>query len=628
MMNDEDQQDVVDEAEEVEELSPDVSGEPQAVKSSGRMGAQGRGGKNARRQSGRGGKTNRPQARPRGRKEEAADPEGMRAIPTPTVGFPLWVKFAIPTAVIIAALLVLQGFLTSQQMLKELDIQINKRGADLAATVAEQVPESLWNSILPPGHDVARHGELPPRMLEEVTREARVALEKEWNAKLAAIVNNSVKTSGSGRKEIRDILVIDYKKGSEGVGEAYLRASAGGQQTKIATNSEGFKLGEVRIYSGRLEGEAVREFRIPVSRGGIEMENVLTPGYTGWVSVFLDAQAIEDITNKTKRNIYIITILGSIAAVVVIVLIATLFTRPIRQLQIDMALVASGNLEHKTSIDTNDEIGALAAVFDVMTDNLKMAQDQEADRKALERELSIATEIQENLLPQRVPDIPGFDIHRYYASAKEVGGDYYDFLILNQRHLGIVVADVSGKGIPGSMVMTMVRSLLRLASVNNLSPSDTFKRVNRILHRDIRRGMFVTAIYMVLDIVDKKLRVASAGHNPLVVFRAESNTVELVKPKGIALGFDRGPIFDANIREVEIELKPGDRIVAYTDGVNEAMDGNEEEFGDDKFYELVREHASRSSSEFTQFIVEALNKHRGDADQSDDITLATLAVQK
>ncbi|MDF1666841.1 MAG: SpoIIE family protein phosphatase, partial [Planctomycetota bacterium] len=348
----------------------------------------------------------------------------------------------------------------------------------------------------------------------------------------------------------------------------------------------------------------------------------------GWASVFLDAAAIEQVRKKTNKDILIITIIGAIVSVIIIVLIATIFTQPIRQLQADVTKVAEGNLGHRTSVATNDEIGALATVFDVMTSNLRAAQAQEADRKAIERELSIANEIQNKLLPDRIPQIPGFDINRFYESAKEVGGDYYDFLVIDQRHLGIVVADVSGKGIPGSMVMTMVRSLLRLASVRNFSPADTFKKVNRILAKDIRRGMFVTAIYMVLDIVDKKLKVASAGHNPLVVYRADSGKVELVKPKGIALGFDKGPIFDSHIREVEIELRPGDRITAFTDGVNEAMDKNEEEFGDERFYELVRQTAQLNSEEFIDKIIAAIAQHRGDFEQSDDITLATLSVLK
>ena len=302
--------------------------------------------------------------------------------------------------------------------------------------------------------------------------------------------------------------------------------------------------------------------------------------------------------------------------------------RPIRALEGDIALVAEGNLDHETIVRSGDEIGALAHTFNIMTRNLKAAQQHAADRKAIERELAIATEIQTKLLPERIPQIPGLDIHSFYLSAKEVGGDYYDFIVIDQTHLGIIVADVSGKGIPGSMVMTMARSLVRLASVRNISPADTFKKVNRILAKDIRRGMFVTSIYMVLNVKTHELKVASAGHNPLVVFRAESGEYELVKPQGIALGFDKGTIFDNHIQEVELQLKPGDRICAYTDGVNEAMDPQSEEFGDERFYNLVKQHARLSSKDFVNAIVAEVEAHRAGGEQSDDITITTLAVMK
>ena len=198
--------------------------------------------------------------------------------------------------------------------------------------------------------------------------------------------------------------------------------------------------------------------------------------------------------------------------------------------------------------------------------------------------------------------------------------------MIDQAHLGIIVADVAGKGIPGAMVMTMARSLVRLASVRNVSPGDTFKKVNRILAKDIRRGMFVTSAYMVLNVKTRTLKVASAGHNPVVLYRAKSGQNELLKPKGIALGFDKGTIFDNNIQETEVQLEPGDRLVTYTDGVNEAMNNESEEFGDDRFYTLVKDHARKSSKEFVEALVRELDAHRGDAEQSDDITIVTLSV--
>jgi len=590
-----------------------------------KAGKSGKSGKAAKSKAIKGQKTAVTKKRKRGaRSEDSA--AVLEPIPQVNVGFPIWLKFAIPTAIIMAALLVLEGFLVSGLSLKELDTQINKRGIDLVSSLASSAPKDFWDKSAPEGFEPGE--EVPARISEQFNAELRRKLANKWNRDLKQFAETSKQDDGS--QDIIAALLIDYDKA---MGKGEVRAGSNERQgVSLSTSGTPSTERGVKIFKGMYGGRPVREFRKKIMQSGVQVEDMLKESEGdgakfGWASIFLDAQAIQEVRSRTFRSILMITIVGAIAAVIFTLIIAAILTKPVRRLQSDMEIVASGDLDHRTVVASNDEIGALAQVFSVMTRNLATAQQKEANQKALERELSIATEIQQKLLPERIPEIPGLDIDRYYEAAKEVGGDYYDFLVIDQRHLGIVVADVSGKGIPGSMVMTMVRSLLRLASVRNFSPADTFKKVNRILAKDIKRGMFVTAIYMVFDIVDRKLKVASAGHNPLVVYRAATKSCQLVKPQGIALGFDKGPVFDTNIKEVEIELKPGDRLVAYTDGVNEAMDADEEEFGDDHFYELIRQHADLNSTDFVAKIMQAIRKHRGGAEQSDDITIATLAVR-
>jgi serine phosphatase RsbU (regulator of sigma subunit) len=137
-----------------------------------------------------------------------------------------------------------------------------------------------------------------------------------------------------------------------------------------------------------------------------------------------------------------------------------------------------GLLKHKTSGEALDDV----------------------EQKMLEHELAIAEELQANLLPRRLPQVPGYDINAYYRPSREVGGDYYDFIEIDEDHLGIVVADVSGKGIPGSIVMTETRALMKSEGARTMSPADVLIRVNRVLHEDIKRGMFVTMFYMVVSL--------------------------------------------------------------------------------------------------------------------------------
>jgi sigma-B regulation protein RsbU (phosphoserine phosphatase) len=247
----------------------------------------------------------------------------------------------------------------------------------------------------------------------------------------------------------------------------------------------------------------------------------------------------------------------------------------------------------------------------------------DVERKMLEHELAIAEELQANLLPRKVPQIPGYDVSAYYRPSREVGGDYYDFIEIDPDHLGILVADVSGKGIPGSIVMTETRALVKSEAVRTLSPAETLIRVNRVLYNDIKRGMFVTVFYMILSLQKAVLSVVSAGHNPMVLWRKASNTCHLVNPNGLALGIDKGPLFEKTLKEQKIQLFKGDRFTLYTDGVIEAMNDRHEQFGQNRFYLRVKQLADKSSSEFLSLLVQEVEAHQGSAPQHDDITVVT-----
>ena len=247
----------------------------------------------------------------------------------------------------------------------------------------------------------------------------------------------------------------------------------------------------------------------------------------------------------------------------------------------------------------------------------------DVERKMLDHELAIAEELQANLLPRKVPQIAGYDVSAYYRPSREVGGDYYDFIEIDADHLGILVADVSGKGIPGSIVMTETRALVKSEAVRTLSPAETLIRVNRVLYNDIKRGMFVTVFYMILSLQKAILSAVSAGHNPMVLWRKASNTCHLVNPNGLALGIDKGPLFEKTLKEQKIQLFKGDRFALYTDGVIESMNANHDQFGQNRFYLRVKQLADKSSSEFLSLLVSEIEQHQGSAPQHDDITIVT-----
>jgi len=307
--------------------------------------------------------------------------------------------------------------------------------------------------------------------------------------------------------------------------------------------------------------------------------------------------------------------------------LAYLVTTPMHALVRDMDIVAKGDLDHVTRPQTRDEIGLLAASFNRMTKSLRQARDQDLEVQRLNADLSMAVEVHAKLLPSKLPQIPGYDFGQAYHSAKEVGGDYYDFFGVDNKHMGMVVADVSGKGITGSMVMGQFRTTLRLMAPFNLSPADVLSKTNVNIFREIRRGMFVTCMYIIVNMETREMTVASAGHNAMVIWRQATKTHEMVRPNGIALGFDKGPVFDRVIREQKIRLNAGDRVVLYTDGVTESMSPEREEWGDDKLVAFVNKHAQLKSKEFVRLLARELEVHQGAAEQHDDITIVTLRVE-
>lgn len=241
-------------------------------------------------------------------------------------------------------------------------------------------------------------------------------------------------------------------------------------------------------------------------------------------------------------------------------------------------------------------------------------------------EVAIAAEIQAQLLPKNIPQLPGFEMMAYYRPSLDVGGDYYDFLQIDKDHIGLVVADVSGKGIPGALVMVNARAYFRSIASRYINPVEVAVQLNRLLYQDIPRGMFVTMFYCVLDLNSKIFNCVSLGHNPLVLWRADTKNCHTVNPEGMALGFAKGPIFESCLKPQSVQLKLGDRLVIYTDGIVESMNHEKQLYGSQRFYREVKEYADFESSEFVGKIVKSVEEHQGKALQHDDITLVTTRV--
>ncbi len=298
---------------------------------------------------------------------------------------------------------------------------------------------------------------------------------------------------------------------------------------------------------------------------------------------------------------------------------------PVRRLAADMQAIAEGDYNRRSALAGSDEIGLFAQAFNSMVERLRVARANEKENSRLESDLSIARSIQNNLLPLQTPRVRGLDIHTSYRPAKEIGGDYFDFLPVDTRHMGIVIADASGKSIPAALVMSTTRAILRFVAPGSVSAAEVLTRVNAVLSVDIPKGMFVSAYYVILDPLNNRMLCASAGHTPLLIARADGS-VELMNPGGIALGFDSGPIFQRSIREQWVALEKGDRVLLYTDGVVECVNPANEEYSDRRLREFLRRNRELSSHDFVGALMADLDRYRGTADMRDDTTIVTFKV--
>src|SRR5437879_2158427 len=194
------------------------------------------------------------------------------------------------------------------------------------------------------------------------------------------------------------------------------------------------------------------------------------------------------------------------------------------------------------------------------------------EKKRLDHDLEIARDIQRILLPAEAPAINGFEISGINVPARQVSGDYFDYIKIDDERLGVAIADVSGKGVPASLIMAICRSVLRSQASQNASPSDVLKKVNRQLYPDIKEDMFISMAYLILDHARNGVTLSRAGHDAPLLYKRETQAVTPLKPPGLVLGIDSGSVFDRMTNDFNVPLERGDVLVLYTDGVTEALD--------------------------------------------------------
>ncbi len=344
----------------------------------------------------------------------------------------------------------------------------------------------------------------------------------------------------------------------------------------------------------------------------------------GWLGMAASSAKI-----ASARIGSIITVASITAIMIMLGIPVTLFIlnrklKPIKLITNGLKGLDYNKLDVNISFESRNEFGYLSETLRVMGIKLKAAQQDMLENERITRELEIAREIQAKILPRKFPKGDRFEFYGTYRSAREVGGDYYDFIDIDQDNMAFLVADVSGKSLPGMLVMLLTRDIVQTLSRTIHDPSKILTMVNSELRTNIKKGMFVTMFFGLLNKKNGLFSFASAGHNPLIFVNNKTGEIDLIKTHGFPLGMVPTEAFEQRIETRQLTLGDNDWLIQYTDGINEAHNPAGEEYGMERFTESIKKSKDLKPSEIVDNILGNHDAFVGNAGQFDDITLVAM----
>jgi serine phosphatase RsbU (regulator of sigma subunit)/anti-sigma regulatory factor (Ser/Thr protein kinase)/tetratricopeptide (TPR) repeat protein len=395
-----------------------------------------------------------------------------------------------------------------------------------------------------------------------------------------------------------------------------------------------FNVFQIPTDSRELEKDIVYKFKLQPEERGVQAEvlDIVLPVLDKdnkrlcKAHFLIDYNVINKEIKSARLSYFNLALLVWIIGIAGLFLLIYLVMNPFRRLQDWVKAMGQPGVVEEMDIDASTEVGEIAKAFSDITQKLRISQENVAEQERMQKEMQVAQEIQQTLLPGEFPDIDGYELASYYAAAKEVGGDYYDFVEVDKDTLGIVVGDVSGKGVPGSLVMTMIRTALRTEARGLKDAAEVLARVNDFVINDIKKGMFVTLFYVIIDSRRRRLNYASAGHNPMILYRASTEQTYYLNPRGFPIGIslpDKG-LFRKSIESDTIALNEDDILLVYTDGITEAMNSKRQLYGEERFLNVVRGSGEIKANDFVDNLHKELSSFTEGTSQNDDITLVAI----
>lgn len=321
--------------------------------------------------------------------------------------------------------------------------------------------------------------------------------------------------------------------------------------------------------------------------------------------------------DQLRRTLFQIVVFVMLVGVLIVYFIIRQMFKPVQRLTDSTKEVAKGNWDISIDYTSNDEIGILAQSFNRMVRSLR-------ENARMWHEFKVARDMQAQMLPDTYPRVEGLQISAKSIPTKEVGGDFYDFLILEDNMLGIVVGDVSGHGVPAAMVMTAAMGAVRFAAEEKHRTDEVLNMVNTRLNKDIQNHMFVALFYGIFDPKARKLYYTNAGQTMPYIWR--KGVIKFLPQADQSDRFPLGIVSSTVYEQLSIELQQGDKLIFYTDGIVDAMNGTYESYGFDRFSDSIKKNSSLQPHELVEKLVYEMEQYSGDSDVHDDVTLVILQL--
>jgi len=271
------------------------------------------------------------------------------------------------------------------------------------------------------------------------------------------------------------------------------------------------------------------------------------------------------------------------------------FVSPILRIVERVRKFSSGDIETELPLEGVEEFFEITKALNEMMSRLRRDRKNIIERERVAKEIEVAGQIQKTLLPGELPDIPNLEVDTFYRAASRIGGDLYDVFRVDEDNYCFLVADVSGKGIPASLIMSVLRTVIRIQATRESSSHKMLSSVNDYIKSDIPSGIFITIFLAVYNIKTQKMNFVSAGHNPLVHYRKKDGKAVLINPKGVPLGL---PFADENdfgrkLQQKSIDIQPGDKLFIYSDGITETMNKAGHKYGLERLQALFESELSK-----------------------------------